>query len=88
MRCVLEINFPSASIARKAFKSLEQETSFRKRSRVEVKVRGGSLVITIEADSFPALRATANSYLRLLSTIHSVLNITKKEVWHGAPKRS
>ncbi|MEM3555835.1 MAG: KEOPS complex subunit Pcc1 [Candidatus Micrarchaeia archaeon] len=80
MKCILEINFPSTSTAKKALNSLKQETSFRKKSRSEMRVKKNRLVITIEAESFPALRATASSYLRLLSTILSVLNITEKEV--------
>jgi len=80
MKAAMEIEFSSPTIARKAFNSLKQETSFKKRSKAEMRVRGKILFIVIEAAEFPAMRATLNSYLRLLSVVFSVLNLTKKEV--------
>lgn len=78
MQAVLKIEFGSKEMARKAFNSLKQEMSFRKRSRAQMRVKGSYLLIEIEASEFPALRATVSSYLRLLSTIFSVLDIVKE----------
>ena len=80
MKATLEIGFESSSIARKALNSLKQEASFKKRSNAHIKIEGRKLLISIEAEEFPALRATLSSYLRLLSVVFSLLNLTKKEV--------
>jgi len=80
MKAMLEIGFDSPGIARKALNSLKQETSFKKRSKAEVRVSGKKLLIEIQANEFPALRATLHSYLRLLNIVFSVLNLNKKEV--------
>lgn len=80
MKTTLQIEFSNPATARKALNSLKQETSFRKRSRAEMRVNHRALLISIEAAEFPAMRATVNSYLRLLSIVFAVLNVTKKEV--------
>jgi tRNA threonylcarbamoyladenosine modification (KEOPS) complex Pcc1 subunit len=79
MKATLEISFKNPALAKKAFNSLKQETSFRKRSNACMKVKGKTLFITIEAKEFPALRATVHSYLRLLNVVFSVLSLTEKE---------
>jgi tRNA threonylcarbamoyladenosine modification (KEOPS) complex Pcc1 subunit len=79
MKATLEIGFTNQRVARKALNSLKQETSFRKRSNASIHVKGNSLLISIEAKEFPALRATVHSYLRLLNVIYSVLDTTEKE---------
>jgi tRNA threonylcarbamoyladenosine modification (KEOPS) complex Pcc1 subunit len=79
MKATLEISFKNPAIAKKAFNSLKQETSFKKRSNADMRFKGKVLLITIEAKEFPALRATVHSYLRLLNVIFSVSNLTGKE---------
>jgi len=80
VKATLEVGFESPSIARKALNSLRQEASVKKRSNAHAKIEGRKLLITIEAEEFPALRATLSSYLRHLSIVFSLLNLTKKEV--------
>jgi tRNA threonylcarbamoyladenosine modification (KEOPS) complex Pcc1 subunit len=79
MKATLEIEFSSPKTARKAFNSLEQETSFKKRSSARMRVKGKVLLISIEAKEFAALRATVHSYLRLLNVVFSVVKLTEKE---------
>jgi tRNA threonylcarbamoyladenosine modification (KEOPS) complex Pcc1 subunit len=79
MKATLEIEFSKSSTAAKALKSLEQETSFKKRSNSHMRVKGKVLLISIEAAEFPALRATVHSYLRLLNVLFAVLDLTEKE---------
>ena len=79
MKAMLEIEFTSEAVARKAFNSLKQETSFKKRSNSHIRVKGKLLLVSIDAKEFPALRATIHSYLRLLNVVFSVLNVTEKE---------
>ena len=80
MKTTLEIEFKSSKDASKALNSLKQETSFKKKSISRMKIKGKTLFIEIEADTFPAMRATVHSYLRLLNVVFSVLYITKKVV--------
>ena len=80
MKTTLEIEFKSSKDASKALNSLKQETSFKKKSISRMKIKGKTLFIEIEADTFPAMRATVHSYLRLLNVVFSVLDITKKVV--------
>ncbi|NYZ79413.1 hypothetical protein H0N99_04670 [Candidatus Micrarchaeota archaeon] len=79
MKATLEIAFSNPKTVRKAFKSLEQETSFKKRSNARIMVKGKVLLISIEAKEFAALRATVHSYLRLLNVVFAVVKLTEKE---------
>ncbi len=78
MKATLEIAFANSTQAKKAFNSLKQEMSFKKRSNADIKVKNNLLLIRIEAKEFPALRATVHSYLRLLNVVFAVLNMTEK----------
>jgi len=88
MKTTLEIEFKDSGAAKKALNSLKQETSFRKKSTASMKIRGKTLVIEIEAGTFPAMRATVHSYLRLLNVVFSVIDITKKVIQDGHTKGS
>ncbi|MBM3229797.1 hypothetical protein FJZ26_05170 [Candidatus Parvarchaeota archaeon] len=70
--CALEIYLPGAKAAKDACRALAQETEFKKRSLSSISPKGSKLVIRIKADDVVALRATINSYLRLLSVIESI----------------
>jgi len=83
MKATLEIEFKNSGAAKKALNSLKQETSFRKKSTASMEIRGKTLVIEIEAGTFPAMRAAVHSYLRLLNVVFSVINITKKVIQDG-----
>lgn len=66
------IEFSSESDALAALTALKQEEEFKKRSNSKVSVNGRCILIEITADDLVALRATLNSYLRLLQTIESI----------------
>jgi tRNA threonylcarbamoyladenosine modification (KEOPS) complex Pcc1 subunit len=66
-KATLEIPFKEAGTAKKARDSLIQETEFTKKSRTKIKVEDSRLVISISAGDFASLRATLNSYARLLA---------------------
>jgi tRNA threonylcarbamoyladenosine modification (KEOPS) complex Pcc1 subunit len=78
MEAKLKVEFADEETAQKAYRSLIQETKFKKRSVTKMKVAKNSLLIEIKADSFPVLRASLNSYLRLLNVIYSVLKVSKR----------
>ncbi len=75
--CVIMANFDSEKEAENARRSLAQEAKFKKRSVASMARDGSALAITIHADDVSALRATANSYLRLLKVLLSVINVSK-----------
>ena len=72
MKASLEIDLKSKKHAEDAFRALEQETEFKKRSSAQLVAKGEKLFIDIEADDIVALRATVNSYLRLLQIINGI----------------
>ncbi len=72
--CVMQFHFSSAKQASYAHASLLQETEYKKRGSSSLKCNGKSLIVTISADDPVALRATVNSYLRLLSVIEKIEN--------------
>ena len=78
MEAKLRVEFADEKTAKKAYNSLIQETKFKKRSTTKMKVANNSLLIQIKADGFPVLRATLNSYLRLLNVVYSVLKVNKR----------
>lgn len=78
MEAKLKVEFADEKTARKAYNSLIQEAKFKKRSTTKMRVAKNSLFIEIKADGFPVLRATLNSYLRLLNVVYSVLKVSKR----------
>ncbi|MFH1285718.1 MAG: KEOPS complex subunit Pcc1 [Candidatus Micrarchaeota archaeon] len=71
----ISIPFPSANSAQKALSSLEQETTFKKRSSSHINVKGSTLHLTIEADDLAAFRASLNSYMRLVKVVSSIVGV-------------
>ena len=69
IRGTLEIGFGSGSDARKALAALKSEAVDRERSRVSLGLKGRALVLRVDADDVVALRASLNTYLRLLSVV-------------------
>ncbi|MFA5106040.1 MAG: KEOPS complex subunit Pcc1 [Candidatus Micrarchaeia archaeon] len=70
--CLLKFHFGTRKQAADAMAALSQETEFKKRGGSEITARGKTLEVRISADDPVALRATANSYLRLLSVIDKI----------------
>ncbi len=68
----LRLNFQSGKSAKAAYHSLLQEADFSHRGGSKVKMHGKSVVVEIQADDPVSLRATMNSYLRLMHIIKSV----------------
>lgn len=75
MRASIEVDFDSKKAVDNAVASLEQETMFKKRGRARLKKKGKALLIEIEADDVVVLRATMNSYMRLLQIIKEINKI-------------
>ncbi|MEW6328979.1 MAG: KEOPS complex subunit Pcc1, partial [Candidatus Micrarchaeota archaeon] len=77
--CVIRVHFDTEKEAENARRSLATEAKFKKRSEAGIARDGSALIITIHAGDVSALRATANSYLRLLKVLLSVINVSKKK---------
>ncbi len=71
-KCSITIEFPSERDALAAVEALKQEEEFKKRSESFISVNNKSVSVEIRADDSVALRATVNSYLRVLQAIESV----------------
>lgn len=73
MKCSAElrVEFESEAALKNAFESLVQETEFKKKSEAELEKRGRELVVKINAEDLATLRASLNSYLRLLNVVKS-----------------
>jgi len=65
----IEIPFRGAKDAKAALKVLKSEMLSRSRSKAAVQTKGASLIVGISAADLPALRASINTYLRLVSVI-------------------
>ncbi len=72
MKAELKIDMGGEKEAKNAISAIEQETEFRKRGRAEISREESTIMINVEADDIVALRATVNSYLRLLQIIKNV----------------
>ena len=68
----MAFSFPSQKAANDAKGALLQETEYKKRSASTIKCTGSTLTVAIEADDIVSLRATINSYLRLLSIVEGI----------------
>lgn len=71
-KCSITIEFGSDSDALAALEALKQEEEFKKRSESSINVNDKLLTVDIVADDAVALRATANSYLRVLQAMESI----------------
>ncbi len=70
------VSFDDASSAQAALRALEQEKK-SPRSDFRVTCSGTQVLISISAQDATALRATANSSMRVLQTIESIENTHK-----------
>ena len=68
----LVLNFPSAKAAKAAYGALEAEADFSHRGKSRVSLSGKSVRVGIEADDPVSLRASLNSYLRLMRIIKDI----------------
>jgi tRNA threonylcarbamoyladenosine modification (KEOPS) complex Pcc1 subunit len=68
----LSLNFRSAASAKAAYDALLAEADFSHRGGSRVNLAGKSVRVEIEADDPVSLRASLNSYLRLMHIIKSV----------------
>lgn len=68
----LRLSFQSGKSAAAARSALLQEADFSHRGGSKVKLRGNSVVVEIQSDDPVSLRASINSYLRLMHIIKSV----------------
>ncbi|MBI5159183.1 hypothetical protein HY992_03625 [Candidatus Micrarchaeota archaeon] len=71
----MKVEFESESDVKTAFESLVQETEFKKKSEVKLEKNGRELAVKITAEDLATLRASVNSYLRLLNVVKSVKKI-------------
>ncbi|HIH19254.1 TPA: hypothetical protein HA225_04725 [Candidatus Micrarchaeota archaeon] len=69
---MLRLNFASQRRANAAYHALLAEADFSHRGGSIVKLEGKSVVVEINADDPVSLRASLNSYLRLMHIIKSV----------------
>ncbi|MFA4982989.1 MAG: KEOPS complex subunit Pcc1 [Candidatus Micrarchaeia archaeon] len=68
----LRLDFESKALASAAYQSLLQEADFSHRGGSKVMLKGNSVIVDIKADDPVSLRASLNSYLRLMHIIKSV----------------
>ena len=68
----LQLNFESKALASATYQSLLQEADFSHRGGSKVMLKGNSVIVDIKADDPVSLRASLNSYLRLMHIIKSV----------------
>jgi tRNA threonylcarbamoyladenosine modification (KEOPS) complex Pcc1 subunit len=69
---VLTLDFPSKKPAKAAYDALRSESDFSHRGHSRVTLAGKSVRVEIKADDPVSLRASLNSYLRLMHIIKSV----------------
>ena len=69
---VLTLNFPAIPPAKAAYNALLSEADFSHRGGSRVTLSGKSVRVEIKADDPVSLRASLNSYLRLMHVIKSV----------------
>ena len=68
----LSLTFPSAKLSKAAYDALLSEADFSHRGGSCVSLSGKSVRVEIKADDPVSLRASLNSYLRLMHIIKSV----------------
>ena len=69
---VLTLNFPTIPPAKAAYDALLSEADFSHRGGSHVTLSGKTVRVEIRADDPVSLRASLNSYLRLMHVIKSV----------------
>ena len=68
----LELFFSSAPSAKAAYHALLQEADFSHRGGSKVELKGKSVKVSIKGDDIVSIRASLNSYLRLMHIIKTV----------------
>ncbi|MCX6770104.1 MAG: KEOPS complex subunit Pcc1 [Candidatus Micrarchaeota archaeon] len=68
----LSLTFPTLSSSKAAYDALLSESEFSHRGHSRVRMAGKTVVIEVVADDLVSLRASLNSYLRLMHIIKSV----------------
>ena len=68
----LKLNFPTSSSAKAACDALLSEADFSHRGGSSVELSGKSVLVQIESDDPVSLRASLNSYLRLMHIIKDI----------------
>jgi tRNA threonylcarbamoyladenosine modification (KEOPS) complex Pcc1 subunit len=76
-RAELAVPFQDEKTAKNAHDSLVQETEFTKKSRTKLVLSGSELKVSITADDFASLRATVNSYARLLAVFYAAKEVVE-----------
>ncbi|MFA6328138.1 MAG: KEOPS complex subunit Pcc1 [Candidatus Micrarchaeia archaeon] len=69
---VLALTFPSCKLSKAAYGALAAEADFSHRGGSRVTLSGKSVRVEIKADDPVSLRASLNSYLRLMRIIKDV----------------
>lgn len=75
----LSLTFSSSQAAKAAYDALQQEADFSHRGGSKVSLSGNTLTIEIKADDPVSLRASTNSYLRLMHIIKTVETEIEKD---------
>lgn len=75
----LRLDFSSEKSAKAAHDALLSEADFAHRGGSKVKLAGRSVVVEIKADDPVSLRASLNSYLRLMHIIKNLEEEAEKE---------
>lgn len=78
MKAELEIEFASASHARKALKAIKTK-EFSDKASVSLRVSGSSLKAKISGKGFPALRARTTSFLRDLKVVLDAFSLAGRK---------
>lgn len=68
----LKLDFPSGKSAHAARAALAAEADFSHRGGSSVSLLGRSVIVRIKADDLVSLRASINSYLRLMHIIKAI----------------
>ena len=75
----LKLSFPSKQSAKAAYGALLAEADFSHRGGSSVSLEGKSVKVGIKADDPVSLRASLNSYLRLMHIIKTIEEDTSSE---------
>ena len=79
-QAVIRLNFSSEKQLKVVLEALkpEIETSVASRSKVDMKAKGQGLILEFRAKDTSALRASLNSYLRLIGVAMNLQKITEE----------
>jgi len=74
---IVRLEFPSKEFLEIVYRALVPEAAkpATTRSKAQLKIEDGFLVLVVEAKDTVALRAALNAYLRWISSLRSVLSV-------------